>query len=162
MSEADDSDDPGSPSYWRRMFDEASTPFEPEPSQEPAAETLRSLYSHVLRAYRYRCAMTGRSYAPPVDFLHDHLGIVPIRPLTMGGALHVDNFLCLDSDAGAAFRSGHIAVGPASELIADLSRIDPELLESLHPLGRLLPPEPGLSQPDREALAFHRSRIFLH
>lgn len=157
----DDSEDPGHPDYWRKLLAESSAQFEAMPTEKPSLETLRSLYTQVLRSYGYTCALTGATFDPPADFLHDNLEVVPIRPLTMGGSLHVDNFLCLERRAGTAFRQGEIAVGPSLELVADLSRIDPDLLERLNPLGRLLLPDPGQSRPDAAALAFHREHIFL-
>lgn len=155
-----DSDDPGHPDYWRHLL-EPSVSFEAGPVDRPSLDTLRSLYSQVLLAYGYVCALTGKAFDPPRDFLHDRLEIVPIQPLTMGGALHVDNFLCLSRHAAEAFRAGHIGVGPHFELIADLSRIDPELLETLNPTGYLGRPNDTHRQPDLQAFAFHREHIFL-
>lgn len=157
----DDEDDPGHPGYWQRLLAESGAPFEAIIPDRPSLSTLRDLYSHVLRAFAYACAMTGRSYGPPHDFLHEELEIVPIRPLTMGGVLHVDNFLCLSRQAALAFRSGHVGVGPELQLLADLSRIDPELLERLNPAGRLSLPDPALARPDARALEFHCRTIFL-
>ena len=85
----------------------------------------------------------------------------PFNPLAAGGALHVRNFLCLTSVAANAFRRGHLAVGPAFQIIVDLSHIDPELLEALNPIGRLRLPEMPIGRPDPDALAFHRAKIFL-
>lgn len=155
-------DDPGSPTYWQKLFAEASTPFEAEPELKPTLETLRSLYASVLAGYGYTCAMTGRRYAPPQELLHEDLQLVPIRPLSSGGALHVSNFLCLETDAANAFRAGHLAIGPALQLLADLSVVDPELLERLNPIGRLSLPHADVAQPDPLALAYHREHIFLH
>lgn len=153
-------DDPGSPHYWQKFLSEANTPFEGEP-EAPALETLRSLYTGVLSNYGYACAMTGARFSSPAEFLHDRLEIAAIRPLASGGSLHVSNFLCLERATADAFRMGHIAVGPRFELIADLSRIDPELLERLNPLGTLILPHPEIAQPDLLALDYHRQHVFL-
>lgn len=160
MAEPPD-DDPGNPLYWQKLFAEASTPFEAEPAQAPTLDTLRGLYASVLSSYDHTCAMTGRRFAPPQDLLHDDLQIAAIRPLPQGGSLHVSNFLCLERQVADAFRVGLIAVGPRLELLVDLSRIDPELLERLNPLGRLRLPSSEVAQPDLSALAFHREHVFL-
>jgi predicted restriction endonuclease len=154
-------DDPGNPLYWQKLFAEDSTPFEIEPEQKPTVETLRGLYASVLAGYDYTCAITGRHFPPSQEFLHDVLQVAPIRPLTAGGVLHVSNFLCLEGAAADAFRIGQIAVGPRFELIVDLSRIDPELLERINPLGKLRLPVSGVAQPDLLGLAFHREHVFL-
>jgi hypothetical protein len=154
-------EDPGSPLYWQKLFAEASAPYESEPEQSTSLDTLRSLYSTVLANYEHRCAMTGVHYPPSGAFLHESLEIAPIRPLPSGGLLHVSNFLCLERRVVEAFRLGHIAVGPRLELVVDLSRFDPELLERLNPLGRLGLPKASVGQPDPAALAFHREHIFL-
>lgn len=157
----EDEDDPGRAAYWQRFLQESAAPFEPEQVSPPSLETLRGLYAAVLQNYSYTCAMTGRTFAAPKDLLHDELRITPIRPLPLGGALHVSNFLCLENEADAALRAGHISVGPKLQLIADLSRIDPELLERLSPNGRLRLPVSEVAQPDPASLAFHREHIFL-
>ncbi|MET3923966.1 hypothetical protein [Devosia sp. 2618] len=154
-------DDPGHPRYWQNLFGEASTPFEAEPDQPVALDTLRALYSAVLSNYDFTCAMTGARFAPPSEFLHDELAIAAIRPLTAGGMLHVSNFLCLERHAAEAFRDGYISVGPGLELIVDLSQLDPELLERLNPLGKLTLPQVEIAHPDRTAIAFHREHVFL-
>jgi predicted restriction endonuclease len=158
---ASSDDDPGDPLYWQKLFAEASTPFEEEQEQKPSIETLRGLYASVLSAYEHTCAMTGEQYSPPPDLLHETLHIAAIRPLPRGGLLHVSNFLCLERSVADAFREGHISVGSQLELIVDLSRIDPELLERINPLGRLRLPTSEVARPDRAALAFHREHIFL-
>ena len=154
-------DDPGSPLYWQKLFAEASTPFETEPEQGPSIDTLRGLYASVLSSYDHTCAMTGVRFAPPEELLHDELQIAAIRPLPQGGQLHVSNFLCLERHAANAFRDGHLSIGPRLELIVDLSRIDPELLERLEPLGRLRLPSSDVAQPDLAAISYHRERVFL-
>jgi len=157
-----DEDDPRDPAYWNKFLAEGPTPFEPAPEHKPTIETLRSLYAAVLVNYQYRCAMTGRQFTPPEALLHEDLKITPIRPLPLGGPLHVSNFLCLAPEADTAFRAGHITIGPQCELVVDLSRIDPELVEVLNPIGRLRLPEAEIGQPDPAALRFHRERIFLN
>ena len=127
----------------------------------PSEEVLRGVYSQVLKAYGYRCAMTNEEFAPSEQFLRDDAHVIPIRPLSMGGSIHVDNCLCLNKAAAMAFSAGHVGIGRAHGLLVDLSRIDPELLEAFHPLGRLLVPNPELANPDPGALAFHREHIFL-
>lgn len=156
-----DEDDPGHPRYWEKFLAEASATFEHAPEPPPSPEVLQALYAGIISHYSYACAMTGKKFAPSERLLRDDIEIVAIRPLADGGALHVRNFLCLSPAAAHAFRLGHVSIGPGLELLADLSRIDPELLESLSPLGRLAVPENPLVQPDPGALAFHRRRVFL-
>jgi len=154
-------DDPGHPLYWEKFLREAAAAFEPAPEAALSFEVLRALYASITSHYGHACAMTGERFEPSGNLLRDDVEIVAIRPLAAGGALHVHNFLCLSPAAADAFRRGHLAVGPGLELLADLSRIDPELLERLSPIGRLAVPESPVARPDPEALAFHRSHIFL-
>ena len=153
-------DDPSDPAYWNKFLGEGHTPFEPEPDHTPDIDTLRSLYAAVLSNYNYTCAITGRAYPPPAELLHDKLEVTPIQPLHLGGALHVSNFLCLEPEASQAFRAGHLAVGPQRQILADLSLVDPELLERTNPIGRLHLPELDVARPDPQALAFHRRHFF--
>ena len=147
--------------FWRTFLEESSQPFQAEPVEAPSEQALRQLYTSVLANYGHSCAMTGQQFGAPEALLHEQLQVVAIRPLVLGGALHVSNFLSLSAQAASAFRGGLLTVGKNLELIADLSRIDPELLESLNPIGRLRAPEPAIAQPDPLALAFHRANIFL-
>lgn len=156
-----DEDDPGHPLYWQKFLAEAGARYESEPPSSPTVETLRQLYSSVLSNYGFACAMTGAQFAPPEDFLHDELQIAAIQPLSKGGALHVSNLLCLDQEAAGAFRRGHVTIGPGYELLVDLSRISPELLDRLNPLGKLRLPAVDIAYPDSRAITFHRNHVFL-
>lgn len=141
---------------WKQWFEEASTHFEPEHSEPVSIETLYALHQAVLLRADFHCVLTGKDFsATPQQLL-----AVPIQPHTAGGALHVDNFLCLCTDADHAFSLGHLTIGPQLELVVDLSRIDPEFFEQLNPLGRLLV-GPNSMPPDPLALLFHRTQVFL-
>lgn len=161
MNGDDKPDDPGQPEYWLKGLDEAATGFVYDNAPAPSSETLTKLYAAVLGAYDNSCAMTGARGKPALGVMLDGLDVVAIRPLADGGGLHVSNFLCLSDAAKTAFEAGHLAIGPALELLVDLSRIDPELLERLNPLGRLRQPEGVQAQPDPHALAWHRNAVFL-
>lgn len=154
-------DDPGKPEFWLDGLDEAATGFVYDGAPAPSTDTLTDLYAAVLRAYDNRCAMTGVRGKPALGVMLDGLEVVAIRPLADAGALHVSNFVCLSEAAQTAFEAGHIAIGPGLELLVDLSRIDPELLERLNPLGRLRRPEGHQAQPDQAALAWHRGTVFV-
>jgi len=155
-------DDPGNANYWRQLFGETSEPFEAELREPTSIETLRLLHQHVLENYGFICAATGVKFAPSAQpwGLRDDLLVVPIKPPMAGGPLHVSNYLCLAKAAAEAFRLGHFAVGPHLELIVDLSRIDPDLVERLNADGRLRAPQEK-ARPDPESLSFHRAEIFL-
>lgn len=156
---AAEEDDPGHPLYWQKFLAEAGAAFEPAPETSISMEALRALYASIISHYRHACAMTGERFAPPEGLLHEALEVIAIRPPAAGGLRHASNFLCLSPAAANAFRRGHVAVGPELELLVDLSRIDPELLEHLNPRGRLIVPENPLARPDPQALAFHREHV---
>jgi hypothetical protein len=140
----------------RQGFAEAAVPFRHE---TPSLETYALVHGQVAAAYGHRCAFTGQQGVVGVG-PEPVLTIAVIRPRDLGGALHVTNFIALSDSAAAAFAAGHLTVGVAYELAADLSRIDPELLERLTPLGRMLLPEDRAFWPDPLALDFHRRMIF--
>ncbi len=158
MTGAED-DDPGQAPYWLKLFQEASSPFDTELAHGASPEIVRQLYMAALAQYRHTCAATGAVFAQSAQLLRDDITVTPIRPLAAGGALHVNNLLCLCSSAGHAFRQGHMTIGNKLELLVDLSRIDPELLEKLNPNGRLWVPA-GATGPDPEAIRFHREHVF--
>jgi predicted restriction endonuclease len=150
-------DDPSKLAYWLRGLEEASARF--EGLEAPGLDSYAALYRSVLVNYGFRCALTGAEAATGAPA--DGLQVCPIRPRDAGGALHVSNFLCLSPAADRAFAAGHLTVGPGLEIIVDLSRVDPELLQALNANGRLALPVDATGLPDTAALAFHRSHIFL-
>jgi hypothetical protein len=83
---------------------------------------------------------------------------VAIRPAPDGGTLHPGNFILLSDMAAHAFFLGHVAVWSDFRLVADLSTIDPELLETLNPDGWLT--LPNTNPPDADALRWHRENVF--
>jgi predicted restriction endonuclease len=145
---------PFGPDYWMAAFDEAGSTF-----LSADLEARRALYEAVLHYYNFTCAMTGAVFAA-MEGIHPNLEVSAIQPLEAGGTLDVSNFIALSADADIAFQRGHLSVGPDFGLLADLSRIDPELLERLNPNGRLRLPADERAWPNEDRLAFHRADIF--
>lgn len=138
-------------------FDEAAMPFvhdEGSPAA-PRLATYGALSRAVLRNYGHACAMTGESSSGHAGKLGEP-ALVPIRPRPQGGPVHVTNCIALAPAAGEALSLGHITVTDDFRLVADLSRIDPELLAQINPDGRLRVPEDETLRPARTHLAWHR------
>lgn len=124
-------------------------------------EIYRRVYADVLRRWDYHCPFTGRAFEP-VDGPHPELEIVAIRARDAGGPLHVDNYLPMSPAVAAAWRAGHLTLGPDLAFWVDKQQIDPELDERLRPIGRLLEPLVAGGGPDQRYLAFHRQHVFGH
>lgn len=142
------------PEFWTAAFEEASGSF-----LSADLEARRGLYEAVLHYYSFTCAMTGQVFAA-VDGIHPNLQVSAIRPLAEGGPLDVSNFIALCAEADRAFQLGHISIGPDYSLLADLGRIDADLLGALDPQGRLLLPLDARAWPSQETIAYHRSHVF--
>lgn len=120
-------------------------------------ETYLAVHDEVLRRWDFTCAMTGRRMLSGTR-PHPDLEIVAIRPLELGGPLHASNFLPLVPAAALALRAGHIVIDDDFGLWAGLARIDPELVDSVVPLGRLILPERFEERPDLDHIRWHRAR----
>ena len=155
------SGDEDDPPFWHRFLAETGANFEAEALGPPSIETLRQLYTSVLANYEHRCALSGASFPPPADFLHDDLQVAAIRPLHSGGKMHVSNFLCLQNDMAEVFRLGHITIGRDFEIIVDVSRTGGDLVKRLNPMGRLHLPKTDIAMPDSDSVMFHRRTIFV-
>jgi len=136
--------------------DEAGARFVGIDDEAETVETFVVIADTVLREASFRCAATGvaLSRAPegPQVFV--------LRPRAVGGLAHVNNCLVLSPPAFAAFEQGHLAARDDFGLLADLRLIDPGLLETLHPSGRLIVSENTALQPSAENLGYHRRQVF--
>lgn len=140
------------------MLAEAATAFEHQ--RASGHDTYLLLHDRVLERWKHRCVLTGAQFGPSSTRPHPHLKIVAIRARTLGGPLHVRNFLPMTAEAEIAWKAGHITLGPDFGFQVAKHRIDPEFEERLVPIGKLsLPPEPS-HWPDVEQIAFHRDHIF--
>lgn len=142
------------PKYWMDAFSEAGSSF-----LSADLEARRALYEAVLHYYQFTCAMTGIAFES-AEGIHPKLQVSAIQPLAAGGPLDVSNFMALSAGADRAFQLGHVGIGPHYSLLADLSRIDPELLEQLNPNGKLRLPSDKRAWPSEDSLAFHRRDVF--
>jgi hypothetical protein len=131
-----------------RGFSEAQARF--------TADPLAALFA----AYGSACAFTGRSLAAEAAAdARGYLLTLGDNPLTLDPARLIP--ACLE--AIHAYERGHLALGPRYNFLVDLETIDPELLEALNPIGRLiLPADPSL-HPSQAAMtgdlvAFMRGR----
>lgn len=125
----------------------------------PSTETYLAVHKLALERADYTCAFTGQVFQH-LEGIHPDLNVSAIHPLGDGGSLHTSNFLVLSKTAAEAFNRGHLTVSGDYSLIADLSAIDPELLEALNPLGRLILSSNRDFWPDLDQLAYHRQFIF--
>lgn len=151
---------PDVPFCWRpaaeaELLDAASP--EPPPlarvDERPTTfEDYVRINNQVIEAYNSRCVFTGKR---PAD-----LHIVPIRPLRHGGRLHTTNLLPMTWLARQEFEAGHITIDTNYRFVTDLSRVDPEFLEQLRPLGKLRLPRNRLFISDQANLAFHAANVF--
>jgi len=146
----------------RRDLEEAAAEFLHEEAMAdglPELDTFRALGEAVLRNYGYSCAMTGQSEAgrsePP-----GRPQVEAIRPRSLGGEVHVTNCIALAPAAAQAFAAGHITLTDDLRMIVDMSRIDPELVEKLNPLGYLTAPRDESLGPSRASLEWHREQVF--
>jgi hypothetical protein len=126
----------------------------------PPLETFAALDRAVKRNYGHICALTGLSEAGQARYRVEDLQLAPIRPLPEDGPVHVTNCLVLAPAAAEAFAARHLTVAGDLSVIVDVSRIDPDLLEAINPIGRLAVPEDESLRPDPRHLAWHRRRFF--
>lgn len=125
----------------------------------PSLETYLAIHDQVLRAWDYRCAITGQQFQPGTR-PHPHLRVVAIRPRELGGPLHVKNYLPMVEKAEHAWLTGGIAVTHLGEFVAILDRLDDKLLEAMPLSGKLVMPRDHANWPDSELLAWHFANIF--
>lgn len=127
--------------------------------ERTSPEIYVAVYDQVLRAWDYRCALTGVQFNP-AGRPHPKLHVVAIRARDRGGPLHVRNFLPMVGNLVKPWRLGHLTISPDHRMWADLSRLDPEVQNMLRPEFRLLLPENPDDWPDPELLAWHRLNVF--
>lgn len=83
-----------------------------------------------------------------------------IRPLDLGGVLHISNFLFLDPEPGVLFERFAWTVGPQFEIIIDMHAMRPDIADTVNRTGLLALSDAVATWPDREALAWHRQQFF--
>jgi hypothetical protein len=108
--------------------------------------------AEIFAAYGDACAFTGRDLskeaaADPRGYLLN-LGTNP-------DSLDAGELIPATLDAIFAFERGHLTIGQRYNLLVDLERIDPELLEALNPIGRLRLPESPAFHPSQVKLTPH-------
>ena len=119
-----------------------------DPDSPPVAAVLETLRRETGNV----CALTGAPLPPDA---------IPTAIRWEGAdRLHVNNLLLLAPFAVAAFREGHFTIRDDFSIIVDFSRIDPELLETINPNGKLRVPNNPALRPAPENLAWHRRHIF--
>jgi hypothetical protein len=125
----------------------------------PSLETYLAIHDQVLRAWDYRCAITGQQFKPGAR-PHPHLRVVAIRPRELGGPLHVKNYMPMMERAEHAWLTGGIGVTHLGEFVAILDRLDHKLLEAMPLSGKLVMPGDEANWPDSELLAWHFANVF--
>lgn len=106
----------------------------------------------VFEAYGHGCAFTGRDLrAEAAADPRGYLLVLGTDPLTTDPTLLIPASL----DAIHAYERGHLALGPRYNFLVDLEAIDPELLESLNPIGRLAAPSDPSFYPSQSAMTAH-------
>jgi putative restriction endonuclease len=111
----------------------------------------------VTDAYGRACAISQEHSLPALEAAH-------IRPYADGGEHAISNGLLLRSDIHRLFDKGYVTVTPDYRFrVSDRLRADFSNGRSYYPLnGQLMRlPAARTDHPDRDALAFHESTVFL-
>jgi hypothetical protein len=135
----------------RDEADEAAATF----ASKPTEETYKAIRSQVLRAWRHRCAFTGKD-----DTGGGPLSIVAIKPRERDGPVHVHNYIPMTADLERGWRLGHFSVGEDHRILGDLYRLAPEDQDSMVALFKMLLPDDPKDYPDPQLLAWHRLNVF--
>jgi putative restriction endonuclease len=107
--------------------------------------------------YGRRCAVTGEKALPVLDAAH-------ILPVTEGGQHKLDNGLLLRTDVHRLFDKGYVTITPDGRfLVSRRLKDDFDNGEPYMPFNnqRIFLPGDPVSQPNREALEWHESTVFL-
>lgn len=83
----------------------------------------------------------------------------PIQPASLGGWVHVRNFIYLHDEPARLFNSFAWTVGPDMEIIVDAFAMTTSMLSKINPGGKLLVGDNRDDWPDERALAWHREQF---
>ena len=113
-----------------------------------AADPLATLFA----AYGHACAFTGKDLrSESITDPRGYLLVLGADPLTIDATLLIPASL----EAIHAYERNHLALGPRYNFLVDLETIDPEFLERLNPVGRLIAPSDPAYYPSQAALTPH-------
>jgi hypothetical protein len=122
------------------------------PASDNFVVAIYQFTSQLARQHHGRCSFS--------DVPTDNGVAAIIRPLKMGGQLHVSNFLFLDPEPGVMFERFAWTVGPQFEIITDMHAMRPDIADTVNRTGLLALSDTVATWPDREALAWHRQQFF--
>lgn len=120
--------------------------------------TYSSVYKQVLRAWDFRCALSGQRFGS-VPGLHPELEVVAIKPLVAGGPMHVRNFIPVAASLAQEWMNGTIAVGSNGELLVVFNRLRKELVGLIAQSAGLGSPIDARYAPDPELLTWHKAHV---
>jgi hypothetical protein len=83
----------------------------------------------------------------------------PIQPTSLGGRVHVRNFIYLHDEPARLFNNFAWTIGPDMEIIADAYAMTTKLLSTINASGKLLHGDNPADWPDERALAWHREQF---
>jgi hypothetical protein len=83
-----------------------------------------------------------------------------IQPVPLGGARHPSNMLALTEPLWPLFSQFALSLGPAGEILVDLSLVPPDIRVVLNPNGRLRWNGDAAERPREKFLAWHRDQFW--
>lgn len=131
---------------FNKEVEEASALFHP-------LDTYGQIAQQVRLAARGICAFSG------VEALPGEGSATPIQPVSLGGRVHVRNFIYLHDEPAAMFSRFAWTVGPELEIIADAHAVTAQMLSTVNPTGKLVISDDPADRPDERALAWHREQF---
>jgi putative restriction endonuclease len=141
-------------------IDDVSVPFERPIVESVVSRPFRdaAFATNVKLVYKNTCAMTGLRLIngggrAEVQAAH-------IRPVSMGGSDSVRNGIALSATVHWMFDRGLISVDDDNSIIIAKDKLPEMALRLLREDRRLMLPERLDAFPNREALRFHREKIF--